>query len=109
MARTAAVSSGVGSSRYPAMKRAARNMRSGSSPKLTSGAIGVRSVRVARSTAPSNGSMSAGSPVSTVSSRAIAFTVKSRRERSLSISSANTTCGLRESSVYASARNVVIS
>ena len=43
------------------------------------------------------------------SSSAIAFTVKSRRLRSVSMSSANVTCGLRESSAYASARNVVIS
>ena len=44
-----------------------------------------------------------------VSSSAIALTVKSRRPRSDSMASANTTCGLRESSVYDSARNVVIS
>ena len=91
------------------MNRAARSIRSGSSLKLTSGPIGVRNVRVARSTAPSNGSTSSGASPSPVSSSAIALIVKSRRDRSASISSANTTWGLRESSVYASARNVVIS
>ena len=42
------------------MKRAARIIRSGSSPKLTSGAIGVRSVFVARSVTPPNGSIELG-------------------------------------------------
>ena len=40
---------------------------------------------------------------------AIAFTVKSRRERSVSMSSENATSGLRLSGRYTSARNVVIS
>ena len=40
---------------------------------------------------------------------AIAFTVKSRRERSVSMSSENVTSGLRLSGRYTSARNVVIS
>ena len=40
-----------------------------------------------------------GVPSSPVNSSAMALTVKSRRDRSASISSANTTCGLRESSV----------
>jgi hypothetical protein len=59
----------------------------------------AQGTRVARSTAPSNGSISSGVPSSPVNSSAIALTVKSRRDRSASISSANTTCGLRESSV----------
>ena len=46
---------------------------------------------------------------SAVSSSAIALTVKSRRDRSASMSSANATSGLRESAAYASARWVVIS
>lgn len=82
-------------------------MRKGSSPKLTSGARGVRKVRVSRSTAPPWGSTNVGE--SAVSSSAIAFTVKSRRERSTSIWSPNTTSGLREVSWYASTRCVVIS
>ena len=77
------------------MKRAARSIRSGSSLKLTSGASGVRSTPVARSTAPPNGSTSTG--LSDVTSSAIALTVKSRRDRSASISSENSTSGLRES------------
>ncbi len=42
-------------------------------------------------------------------STAIAFTVKSRRDRSATTSSEKTTSGLRESLAYASARCVVIS
>ena len=89
------------------MKRAARSMRNGSSLNETSGDSGVLNVRVARSAAPPNGSTRVG--VGEVSSSAIALIVKSRRDRSVSISSANSTCGLRESSLYASARCVVIS
>ena len=47
--------------------------------KLTSGPSGVRSTRVARSTAPPNGSTSSGI-AAPVSSSAIALTVKSRRD-----------------------------
>ena len=89
------------------MNRAARSIRNGSSLNDTSGDNGVRNVRVARSAAPPNGSTRFG--VDAVTSNAIALTVKSRRERSVSMSSANSTCGLRESSLYASARWVVIS
>ena len=77
------------------MNRAARSIRSGSSPKLISGDIGVRRVPVARSTAPPKGSTSVG--LSDVTSSAIALTVKSRRDRSASTASANSTSGLRES------------
>ena len=87
------------------MKRAARSMRSGSSRNETSGASGVRSRRAARSAAPPNGSTSSGSG----SRNAIALTVKSRRERSVSMSSEYATSGLRLSGRYTSARNVVIS
>ena len=80
-------------------------MRSGSSRNDTSGESGVRRRRAARSTAPSNGSTSCGSGRRS----AIAFTVKSRRERSVSRSSAKATPGLRESGRYTSARNVVTS
>ena len=90
------------------MKRAARSIRNGSSLKLTSGPSGVRSTLRIRSTAPPNGSTSVGA-CPAVTSSAIALIVKSRRLRSVSISSAYVTCGLRESSVYDSARNVVIS
>ena len=45
-----------------------------------------------------SGSTSVASAPSPTSSRAIALTVKSRRARSASMSSANVTCGLRESS-----------
>ena len=93
------------------MNRAARNIRSGSSSKLISGASGVRSTPLTRSIAPSNGSTRTGSapPATGVSSSAMALIVKSRRLRSVSIESENVTVGLRESSRYASERNVVIS
>jgi len=71
------------------------------------GDSGVRNTLVSRSTAPPKGSTSTGSGV--VSSRAIALTVKSRRDRSISMSSAYDTSGLRESELYTSARCVVIS
>ncbi len=102
---TASVSAGSGSRPNCATNRAARNMRSGSSRNDTSGASGVRNRRAARSAAPSNGSTSSGSG----SRNAIAFTVKSRRERSVSTSSEYFTSGLRLSGRYTSARNVVIS
>ena len=89
------------------MKRAARSIRSGSSLKLTSGASGVRSTLVIRSTAPPNGSTSAGVGRGDLERHRV--DVKSRRLRSSSISSAYVTWGLRESSGYDSARNVVIS
>jgi hypothetical protein len=56
---------------------------------------GVRSTRAARSAAPWNGSTSVGAL--DVTSIAIAFTVKSRRDRSATMSSENATSGLRES------------
>ena len=84
-----------GSRPYPAMNRAARSMRSGSSVNDSSGASGVRSTLAARSAAPPNGSISSGSG----SASAMALTVKSRRDRSASMASAKTTSGLRESGV----------
>ena len=81
---------GVGLELEPAMKRAARSIRSGSSTNETSGASGVRSRRAARSTAPPYGSISSGSG----SRSAIALTVKSRRDRSVSMSSENGDLGL---------------
>ncbi len=77
------------------MNRAARSMRSGSSLKDSSGASGVRSRAAARSATPSKGSISCRSG----SDRAMALTVKSRRDRSASMASANTTSGLRLSEV----------
>ncbi len=87
------------------MNRAARIMRKGSSRNDTSGSSGVRRRLAARSAAPSNGSTSSGSG----RRNAIALIVKSRRDRSVSMSSANATSGLRLSGRYTSARNVVIS
>ncbi len=87
------------------MKRAARSMRRGSSVNDSSGASGVRRRPAARSAAPSNGSMSSSSGTA----RAMALTVKSRRDRSASTASLYTTSGLRESGLYTSARWVVIS
>ena len=75
------------------MNRAARIMRSGSSENDTSGSSGVRSTPPARSARPSNGSISVGS--SPVTSSAMALTVKSRRDRSASMSVLNATSGLR--------------
>ncbi len=105
MATTASRSPSSGVSPYPAMNRAARIIRSGSSPKESSGPVGVRRIPAARSAAPPNGSMSSGSGTAS----AIALTVKSRRERSASISVEKATSGLRESGRYDSARWVVIS
>ncbi len=87
------------------MNRAARSIRSGSSRNEISGASGVRSRPAARSTAPPYGSINSGSG----SRSAIALTVKSRRDRSISMSSENSTSGLRLSGWYTSARYVVIS
>ena len=87
------------------MNRAARIMRNGSSRNDTSGSSGVRRRLAARSAAPPNGSTSSGSG----SRNAIALIVKSRRDRSASMSSANATSGLRLSGRYTSARNVVTS
>ena len=87
----APTSSGSGASPNCATKRAARSMRSGSSRNDSSGASGVRRRRAARSTAPSKGSTSSGSGRRS----AIAFTVKSRRERSVLMSSEKATSGLR--------------
>ena len=90
------------------MKRAARSIRSGSSVKLTSGASGVRSTPRREVGGPAEridelGHRRAGE----LERHRVDGEV--RRDRSDSMSSANTTCGLRESSVYDSARNVVIS
>ena len=87
------------------MNRAARSMRRGSSENDTSGSSGVRRRLSARSLMPLNGSTSTRSG----RLRAIAFTVKSRRDRSVSMSWPNLTSGLRDSGTYASALCVVIS
>ena len=87
------------------MKRAALIIRRGSSLKDSSGASGVASREAARSATPPKGSMRRRSGRES----AIALTVKSRRDRSTSTASENTTWGLRLSDVYASARCVVIS
>ena len=91
------------------MKRAARSIRSGSSLKLISGASGVRSTLAQQVDGAAERIDERRASPPPVTSSAIALTVKSRRLRSVSISSAYVTCGLRESSVYDSARNVVIS
>ena len=71
---------GPGSRPYPAMKRAARSIRSGSSANDTSGASGVRRRRGRQV----GGAVVAGRSARRLgrSSIAIAFTVKSRRDRS---------------------------
>ena len=80
------------------MKRAARSIRSGSSVKDTSGPSGVRSTPAARSATPPKGSISSGaSSGAPVTRRAMALTVKSRRDRSASTSAAKDTSGLRDS------------
>ena len=98
-ATTASTSSGTGSRPKRAMKRAARSIRSGSSEKLTSG--------VERRAQRRRGEVGGAAErvdergvggVAARSSSAIALIVKSRRPRSASMSSANVTCGLRESS-----------
>ncbi|MNC94741.1 hypothetical protein D3C83_116730 [compost metagenome] len=74
------------------MKRAARIIRSGSSTNDTSGSSGVRRrLWISRSSSPPYGSLSCGSG----SEIAMALTVKSRRERSVSSESENVTSGLR--------------
>ena len=101
---------GIGFEPKRAMKRAARSMRNGSSPKLISGASGVRSTlrrgrrphrtgRRAPDRPPAVGGDLEGDGVD----REVAAL------RSSSMRSENVTCGLRESSVYDSERNVVIS
>ena len=76
-----------------ATNRAARNIRSGSSVKETSGSSGVRRRPAARSASPPKGSISSMS----ARRRAMAFTVKSRRDRSTSMSSPKLTSGFRDS------------
>ncbi|CNL30895.1 Uncharacterised protein [Mycobacterium tuberculosis] len=74
-----------------ALNRAARSIRSGSSPNDTRGSVGVRSTPATRSSTPPVGSTS----FTAGTWRAIALTVKSRRTRSPSIASPNSTVGLR--------------
>ncbi|CAB4948920.1 unannotated protein [freshwater metagenome] len=74
-------------------KRAARIIRSGSSEKEFSAVVGVRNIFCAKSAKPLYGSINSGTLV--VNSRAIALTVKSRRDKSPSIFSPYTTSGLR--------------
>ncbi len=93
MRSMAATRAGSGVNEKRAAKRAARSMRRGSSPKDTSGSSGVRSRPAARSPSPSKGSMSRMS--GRCSARAL--TVKSRRDRSSSMSSPKLTSGLRDS------------
>ncbi len=106
-ARAAAAARVAGSTSKPSWeaKRAARIIRKGSSPKLRSGSMGVRSRPPARSTRPSNGSTNSIAGRRT----AIALTVKSRRARSPSSESPNVTAGLRVAPSYSSARYVVTS
>ena len=105
IASTAASRCGSGLRLKRAAKRAARNMRSGSSPNEISGSSGVRNRPAARSPRPSKGSINSMSG----RRRARALMVKSRRDRSSSMSSPKVTSGLRESGTYTSARWVVIS
>ena len=90
---TASTRAGSGSRENRAANRAARSMRSGSSPNDTSGSSGVRSRPAARSPSPSKGSISSMSGRRSAS----ALTVKSRRDRSTVMSSPNVTSGLRDS------------
>ena len=106
----ASTSAASGSKPSVVTKRAARSMRSGSSSNEISGASGVRRRRAARSVeAVERIDELRSAPSASSSAIAIAFTVKSRRERSVSMSSENVTSGLRLSGRYTSARNVVIS
>ena len=75
--------------------RAARIMRSGSSLNESPGRPGVLKTFFDKSCKPLNGSRNSGA--SPVSSSAIAFTVKSRRDKSPRISFPYSTSGLRES------------
>jgi class 3 adenylate cyclase len=75
------------------LNRAARIMRRGSSLNDSSGASGVRRRWAPRSSIPPKGSIS----LTPGTASAMAFTVKSRRERSLTTSFENTTSGFRES------------
>src|SRR5688572_23780597 len=86
-------------------KRAARSIRNGSSENAISGSNGVSSRFAARSFTPSKGSTNSPSGSRT----AIALIVKSRRERSVRMSFAKVTAGLRSSTGYRSSRKVVIS
>ena len=80
------------------MKRAAREHAQRVVAEGDLRASGVRSTPAARSATPPKGSMSSGSsPATPVTRSAMAFTVKSRRDRSASMSSAKDTSGLRES------------
>ena len=88
-------------------KRAARIIRSGSSENDWGALAGVRIIFFARSSIPLNGSINSG--VFVVNSRAIELIVKSRRDKSPSISSPYSTSGFRESSSYFSVRYVVTS
>ncbi len=90
MRSTAATKAGSGSSAKRAAKRAARSMRSGSSPNEISGSSGVRSRPAARSPSPLKGSMSSMSGRRSAS----ALMVKSRRDRSTSMLSPKLTSGL---------------
>ncbi len=104
-AAIAAITSGATSTPSWLTNRAARSIRSGSSPNDSSGAAGVRSRPRARSASPPYGSTKPRSTTET----AIAFMVKSRRSRSCSTESPYSTCGLRLTRSYRSARKVVIS
>ena len=88
-----------------AEKRAARIIRSGSSVKESCAVPGVRMIPAVRSACPPNRSTKARSG----SRIAIALMVKSRRTRSPWRECPKSTCGLRESASYCSARYVVIS
>ena len=80
-------------------------MRSGSSENDTSGSSGVSSSLAASAFTPPKGSTN--TPLGTWT--AIALKEKSRRDRSVSMSSEKVTPGLRSSGRYTSLRNVVIS
>ena len=75
--------------------RAARSIRSGSSPNDTSGADGVSSTFARSAAKPPRGSRNSPGP-SGVMRTAIALTVKSRRTRSSSRLEPNRTSGLRD-------------
>ncbi len=82
--------------------RAARIMRSGSSLNDCAALTGVRSTFFTKSSNPPYGSINSGSLP--VSSSAIELTVKSRRDKSPSIVSPNSTSGFLEPSSYFSVR-----
>src|SRR4051812_19057007 len=105
MSRMAARTASSTVNRSLEANRAARSIRSGSSPNDSAGVPGVRMSPAARSARPPYGSVNSWPGRLT----AIALIVKSRRRRSSSSDVPYATVGFRVTPSYDSARNVVIS